>query len=87
MLSLLVTICVEGVVGGGVCVWSGTLSSETEDLKEIAEDDDTSQFWSIDSHDVMSIHGQSLDEWMQTVHDGGLSNQSWFWRSPGPTRV
>ena len=38
VLSLLVIICVEGlgVVVDGVCVGPDTLSSETEELKEIA---------------------------------------------------
>lgn len=83
VLTLLCTICAVGIgVLDGVC--QDTISSETEEARELTEDDDIYQHWAIVDHNVTLIHGHSLDEWRHTVQTSALLSHSWRWCSRGP---
>ncbi|HIE97092.1 MAG TPA: hypothetical protein EYQ63_08775 [Fuerstia sp.] len=82
-LTLLCTICAVGVgVLDGVC--QDTISSETEEARELNEDDEVNQHWAVVDHNVTLIHGHSFDEWRHAVQSSELLSHSWRWCSRGP---
>ena len=86
VLTLLVTICGVGIdVLDGVC--RDTISSETEEAKELSECDDADQLYAIVDSGLTFHHGHCFGESLNTVHDRALLNHSRRWCSRGPPTV
>ena len=85
-LALVSTVWIVGIgIFDGVC--QDQITTETEEAKELAEQDDADHFSAVVDHEVMLIHGHCFDEWLQTVHETALLSHSWRWCSRGPPAV